>query len=284
MFIVPNPLPTDKRALQDLATQATNSLLPSYGGNFIRADRAARAQYPQLFQAIRDAVFPESSAFQPTISNAQRATITQPAKNTAAFDLPDSTTLDEHDAIWKATGGDASKAPEAFEALCGLAQKNRSLSYPAAKSAVETRFPNLKVKKDSVLAARKIGAPLPDPIANDLSTAGVRQIYAEAVAEHLRKNPQDGAIDSHRKVMAAHPTLAAAMRKKRNFVVNPDSDSDDDDTDPPAKNGAQASQAGVKNPADSLANDRPVLSYKNLVLANDNRFFVGTTHGPSISG
>ena len=55
---LPNPLPTDRDNLANLANQALNELMPSCDNDFIKANRLARAQYPQLFDAWQKSLTP----------------------------------------------------------------------------------------------------------------------------------------------------------------------------------------------------------------------------------
>jgi hypothetical protein len=54
----------------------------------------------------------------------------------------------------------------------------------------------------------------PDAVANDLSTAGVRQTYLDAFSKHMTDHPDCDPIDAHKAVMSAHPALADAMRNQ----------------------------------------------------------------------
>jgi hypothetical protein len=177
-----------KRELQDLAQAATEALLPSCNGDFIKASRLCRAQNPALFAAINRTVsIPEQA---PVISNAARQAIVQPEQVIDALGLTGKPTFEECSAAWKAMGNraDASKAPEAFNAIVDRAQREQNLSCDAAKSAVAIRHPVLAQKKDAVLASRKLGATQPQATTGGDATLGNDGVASPALSRDALLN------------------------------------------------------------------------------------------------
>jgi hypothetical protein len=59
---LPNPLPTDREKLEILAQKALSEENAAYPGDFIAANRSARAQYPALFDAWQKSCFQPPAA------------------------------------------------------------------------------------------------------------------------------------------------------------------------------------------------------------------------------
>jgi hypothetical protein len=121
-------------------------------------------------------------------------------------------------------------------------------------------------------ALQRLRNPFPvnprlDPaIANDMDQKAVRATYADAFKKHLSDNPDDGPIVAHRKVMAAHPALAAAMRKKKPAAQNdPGTDAADDDDDDAATATANSRSALANSVAlgNCIDTDKPFLMLSN---------------------
>jgi hypothetical protein len=195
---------------------------------------------------------------------------------------------------------DPARSDDIFDALVDATAKDRTVSASAAEQIVRATHRNLALKSDTIKTARKLGVELPStsttdapqfsdkrgmsvdfaaasrksmnvgdinpfkiapPLANDMDRKAVRATYADAVKKHLLDNVDDTAADAHRKVMAAHPDLAKAMRKN---AAKPDTDIDDDDPD--GNGGGAPADADA---ATATANSRTALG-NSMVLANEN--------------
>jgi len=164
MITLPAPLPTDRRALQDLAQCATQDLMNTFDLDFITANRRARTMYPALFAAEDKSLSAPSAPLAPILSNAEAAAI--PHWNEADLDrvgMAKDSELPDIKAAWEA-GGNAlnpDKADDIFDALVSRTGADRGIGTKAAEQLVRGKHKNLALKSDTIKMRKKLTDELP---------------------------------------------------------------------------------------------------------------------------
>ncbi len=280
-MILPNPLPTDPRTLKILTDQAIASCQGS-NPDFATAYNSAAAQYPALFEARAKSLAPPAQAPLSHACVPQFNHDTAGLYEDAAFDERcrvwsdcgnnfDPANADKgFDSLVssRARAGrdypDAEKSVRAqFPRLAAQADmiksQNQAAGFPPVGLPGSPKFTTQSgVRTPPAAKFNKGFPPVSSPfdawkaslaVGNDgMTTSLCRQTLCDAVKKHLDDHPDHTPVRAQREVLAAHPTLAAALRKSQSATQPADNGESDD----PAASAGGASGGAKQKPEELL--------------------------------